>query len=684
MSPLYSVRMRLLLLAGGLMALLIGSNLFLRAVLVDSSDVAARRVAQAERVQLARVALDAFVTYRELEAGGLSERMPAERQALRRSLDQHLQGLLPVDPELVELVQRAQQSRSARAQDDPTALLSHLEARGLAQAAESALRSALLREQAALSLIHRQEREGMQSGARWAGYTVVSAILLGGLLTWVIGRSVVTPLRTTVTAIRRVNAGQLDVDLPPVTPDEFGDVAIALRQFRDRAEHLDRLAYFDTLTGLGNRARLDQSLSEAIHGCQQRGDALAVLLMDVDNLKSINDAMGHRFGDRYLRAVAERLARLAPAGAPLFRYSGDEFVVLLPSLPRDAATESRAVATAERIREGLAEMVCLDDQQLAMSVSIGVSCYPAAGLNGEELVSCADAALSQAKRDGRNAVSLSNRRMTDAMRNHLAVASDIRRGLDAAEFEPYFQPIVDVTQGRVVGAEALLRWQHPRRGMVMPGEFIQVAEDSGAINALGTSVLRRGFEQAALWQQAGRKIRLAINISAKQLREPGIVDAIRALFEETGLKPSAVQLEITESAMMERPEVSARVLAEMKALGLTLAMDDFGTGYSSLSYLQRFPLDRIKIDRSFVARLDGSPQTEAIVTATLAMARGLGLQVVAEGVETREQMTRLAQLGCDLQQGYLFTPPLSAQDFDGWVDAPQRWLQQPMVMAQAH
>lgn len=180
MSPLYSVRMRLLLLAGGLMALLIGSNLFLRAVLVDSGDVAARRVAQAERVQLARVALEAFVTYRELEAGGLSERMPAERQALRRSLDQHLQGLLPVDPELVELVQRAQLSRSVRAQDDPTALLSHLEAQGLAQAAESALRSALLREQAALTLIHRQEREGMQSGARWAGYTVVSAILLGG------------------------------------------------------------------------------------------------------------------------------------------------------------------------------------------------------------------------------------------------------------------------------------------------------------------------------------------------------------------------------------------------------------------------------------------------------------------------------------------------------------------------
>ena len=683
MNPLYSVRMRLLLLVGGLMALLIGSNLFLRAVLLDAGGVAAERMAQAERVQLAQVVLDAFLTYQELEAGGLSQRMPAERQALQAALDGHLRNLLAVDPQLVQLVRRSQVARPISAEPQASVLAS-LEIQGMAEAAESALRNALLREQAALTRIHEKEQGSLMTGARWAGYTVISAILLGGLLTWVIGRSVVAPLRTTVSAIRRFNAGNTSVEMPPVTPDEFGDVAIALRQFKDRAEHLDRLAYFDTLTNLGNRARLDQQLAEEIDICQQRGDGLAVLLLDVDNLKSINDGMGHRFGDRYLQAVAERLLRLAPLNAPVFRYSGDEFVVLLSGLPRGRELEARAMQTAEHIRAGLSETLVLDQQQLAMSVSIGVSCYPTAGLTGEELVSCADAGLSQAKRDGRNSVSLSNRRLTDAMRNHLAVASDIRRGLDAAEFEPYFQPIVDVRTGVVVGAEALLRWQHPKRGMVMPGEFIQVAEDSGAINALGSSVLQRGFEQAALWQKAGRKIRLAINISAKQLREPGIVDALRGLFEQTGLRPASVQLEITESAMMERPDVSARVLAEMKELGITLAMDDFGTGYSSLSYLQRFPLDRIKIDRSFVARLDGSPKTEAIVSATLAMAQGLGLQVVAEGVETREQMARLSELGCDLQQGFLFTPPLSAQEFDYWVDSPKRWMTQPTVAARAH
>lgn len=513
------------------------------------------------------------------------------------------------------------------------------------------------------------EREAAKAGLRWALYCTVLTVLLGLLLALTVSRSLVRPLRRLVGAVRRVTAGESAVTLPPVRQDEFGDMTVALRQFQDQAEKLRVIAYRDPLTGLANRTRLEESLHAGIVKCARNNSSLALLFLDLDNFKSVNDSLGHSAGDRFLREAARRLERLVPEAGLLSRYSGDKFTLVVDTLKRDGKQQAQLRDIAGAILRGMSEPYRSGQDFLYMTVSIGIAVYPMDGQSAEQIVSAADAAMYLAKRSGRNTLQFASPDLTEDARRKLLLSGEIRRGLAAGEFAPYYQPIVNVRTGEIAGAEALVRWHHPQRGIVMPGEFIRVAEDSGLIGELGERCLTMAYEQALRWCKKDREIPIAVNLSARQLMDRKILNVVQQLQAAQQLRPHCLEFEITESAVMERPELSQQTLQEIRRRGHKLSIDDFGTGHSALGYLQRFPIDRIKIDRSFVERIDTSRQSRAIVSATLALADNLGLDVVAEGVETQTQVQQMKELGCALHQGYFFTPALPAEDFDAWVKA---------------
>lgn len=514
------------------------------------------------------------------------------------------------------------------------------------------------------------------SGELGAYWIVFGALLAGVLLTALIVVSIVQPLNAVLRALRRTAAGDHAAPLPPARDDEFGEMTRALRQIQDYATKLDTIAYNDPLTGLHNRASLERDLSNCIGECGPRAQSIILLFLDLDNFKSVNDTLGHALGDRYLMEAALRLRRLMPKGARLYHYSGDEFAVVQSGLASDARLRARVQELGAGILEGMSETYVVDEHRLAMSVSIGASLYSYDGADAESLIGAAEAAMFEAKRAGRNQLLFSSPAHTDALRRQLQLAGEIRRGIDAGEFEPYFQPVVDTASGRVVGAEALARWLHPTRGIVMPLEFIPVAEESGAISQLGEQMFRRGCEELARLNGRANGMRLSVNLSARQLRDATLVSSVGEMLHLTGLPAQRIELEITESAVMENIERNTRTLHALRRLGVNLSLDDFGTGYSSLSYVQRLPVSKLKIDRSFVSQLGSSREAEAIILATLAMAKSLGLEVVAEGVETEAQSRQLLQLGCAQQQGYLFTPALPAAALAEWLGVDGRRLSQ--------
>lgn len=512
-------------------------------------------------------------------------------------------------------------------------------------------------------------RRTAEQGLHWALYSTAATVLLGLLLAATVSGSLVRPLRRFVAAIRRVTAGEADVALPPPRPDEFGDMALALQQFQDQAEKLRVMAYRDPLTGLANRGRLDEALHTGIVKCARGNTSLAVLFLDLDNFKSVNDSLGHSAGDRFLREAARRLQRLAPDTALISRYSGDKFTVVVEGLRRDGTQQAQLRTLASSIVRGMAEPYRNGEDFLYMTASIGIAVYPVDGQSPEQIVSAADAAMYLAKRSGRNTLQFASPDLTEDARRNLLLAGEIRRGLAAGEFAPYYQPIVNVGTGDIAGAEALLRWHHPQRGIVLPGEFIRVAEDSGLIGELGERCLTLAYEQAVRWSRKGWETPIAVNLSARQLQDRRVLSVVQQLQSAQELSPHCLEFEITESAVMERPELSQQTLQEIRRRGHKLGIDDFGTGHSALGYLQRFPIDRIKIDRSFVERVETSRQSRAIISATLALAENLGLDVVAEGVESQAQLTHIRDLGCPLHQGYFFTPALPAEEFEAWMAA---------------
>lgn len=592
----------------------------------------------------------------ELERGltDLEALAPVEVQAVRGRLE-----ALPGE------IQGAVQALQANRQEDAERFM--VRARDAVLAMEGQLAMAERRHVEIAEQSRESSHEAAKASLRWAMYATVLTVMLGVILALTVRRSLVRPLKRIVAAVRGVTAGDAKVPLPAAREDEFGDIAQALAQFHDQAEKLRTMAYRDPLTGLANRARLEEALHSGIVRCARNGSSLALLFLDLDNFKSVNDSLGHSAGDRFLREAARRLQRLAPESSLISRYSGDKFTVVVESLKRDGQQHAQAGAMAEAILRGMAEPYRSNGDFLYMTVSLGIAVYPTDGQSAEQLVSAADAAMYLAKRSGRNNYQFASPDLTEDARRKLLVAGEIRRGLASGEFEPYYQPIVNVLTGEVAGAEALLRWHHPQRGIVLPGEFVRIAEESGLIGELGEHCLTVAYEQAVRWSRGRRNIPIAVNLSARQLQDQKVLATVQQLQAAQQLQPNCLEFEITESAVMERPELSQQTLQEIRRRGHRLGIDDFGTGHSALGYLQRFPIDRIKIDRSFVERVDSSRQSRAIISATVALAANLELDVVAEGVENAAQLQHMKDLGCTLQQGFFFTPALPADEFEAWL-----------------
>jgi diguanylate cyclase (GGDEF)-like protein len=422
----------------------------------------------------------------------------------------------------------------------------------------------------------------------------------------------------------------------------------------------------DPLTGLANRRGFMEELAEAL--AARRG-GLAVFCVDLDRFRLVNDSLGHEAGDRLLVEVARRLHRTVRANDTVARLGGDEFTVLCEDCP-DAAT---AHAIAARLNAALSEPVQLDGTPVFTSGSIGVLLVGELAGNPADVMRDADAAMYAAKRRGKARYELFEAGMRGPARERLELEADLRRALGSDELVPYFQPVVDVETGAILGVEALVRWQHPERGLISPADFLPIAEETGLIVPLGRQVLRAACEHAQRWrEQLGIDVKVAVNLSVAELDQPDLIEAVEDALRAAAGEPGGLCLEITEHALMTDASHCLDNLAALGALGVGLALDDFGTGYSSLAYLRRLPIDILKIDRAFMTGVALEPADAAIIEAIIGLARALGLRTVAEGIETDGQWAELKRLGCDSAQGYLFSRPLPADELDALLLSSRR------------
>ena len=424
---------------------------------------------------------------------------------------------------------------------------------------------------------------------------------------------------------------------------------------------LERQANHDELTGLANRNLMQDRLNQALIFSHRHGCGLAVLFIDLDHFKKINDSLGHDAGDALLTQVASRLSLNVREGDTVARQGGDEFVLLLPEIK----TEEDISEVTHKLVKALSAPFNIDGRELHITCSIGIASYPKDGMDRQTLLKNADAAMYRAKELGRNNVQHYAAEMNVKAMERLVLENGLYHALKRNEFLLHYQPQVNLRSGEIVGTEALVRWQHPELGLVSPAMFIPVAEDSGLIVALGEWVLRTACAQNKAWQLAGLKpISIAVNLSARQFRQPDLVEKVAVILDETGLDPACLELELTESLVMQDVEKTIATLSRLKAMGIKLSVDDFGTGYSSLSYLKRFPIDTLKIDQTFVRDITTDPDDAAIAKSIISMAHDMQLRVIAEGVETEEQKSFLLQRQCDEMQGYLFSKPVPAAEFE--------------------
>ena len=448
--------------------------------------------------------------------------------------------------------------------------------------------------------------------------------------------------------------------------DREGNATGAVIVFRDvsaaraMADQITHSAEHDFLTGLPNRMLLNDRVNQAIAMAPRHHKRVAVLFLDLDGFKHINDSLGHPTGDKLLQSIAKRLVECVRASDTVSRQGGDEFVVLLSEVER---SEDTAI-TARRMLQAVAEAHSIDHHDLHVTTSIGVSVFPDDGLDAETLIKNADTAMYQAKENGRQSYKFFKPAMNVRAVERQAIEESLRRALERQEFAVHYQPKVSLKTGEITGAEALLRWTHPVRGPIPPGQFIPIAEDCGLIRPIGNWILREACRQARVWLDAGLPLAsMAVNISAVQFRNENFLQGVFSTLEETGLDPKYLELELTESVLMKHAESTEVILKTLRARGVQLAVDDFGTGYSSLSYLRRFAIDALKIDQSFVRQITTTPSETTIVTAVISMGRSLNLRVVAEGVETTEELAFLQAHQCDQAQGYYFSRPVAAPQF---------------------
>ncbi len=449
--------------------------------------------------------------------------------------------------------------------------------------------------------------------------------------------------------------------------DEQGELAGAVVSFsditerREAEETIRHLAYHDGPTNLPNRALFQDRLDIALAQARRRERLLAVLYVDLDRFKSVNDSAGHDAGDTVLRIAAERLSAIVRDGDSAARVGGDEFTLLLSEI----AGEEDAVAVAQRVLEAFRASFVVDNRNFYVTASIGIALFPSDGEDAESLLRSSDEAMYRVKDNGGNNYLLCTKDMNVGISKRLAVEADLRSGLMRGEFVVHYQPQVDIDTGQIVGTEGLVRWQHPELGLTLPTDFIPVAEATGLIVPLGHWVLRAACAQNAAWQEAGLPpMRIAVNLSARQFQQRNLLDMVSGALQEARLDPRHLQLEITEGVAMQDAELATSVLTDLRKIGVQIAIDDFGIGYSSLDYLKRFPINALKIDRSFVRDVTTDPHDSAIASTIIAMAHALKLNVIAEGVETDEQLTFLRERRCNEFQGYHCSRPIPADKLE--------------------
>jgi len=476
--------------------------------------------------------------------------------------------------------------------------------------------------------------------------------------------------------IRRKNGAWFWVELEVVSVQTSAEavthwVAVGrdITQRKNAEDMIRHLAFYDALTDLPNRQLLLDRLQRTLGESARSGQFGALLFIDLDNFKILNDTLGHHMGDQLLQKVAQRLTQSVRKTDTVARLGGDEFVVMVDDLSSDAdAADYKARVLAEKVLNTLREPFQLTGHQHFATPSIGVTLFRGLQSDVGELLKQADLAMYQAKTLGRNTLCFFDPTMQASMSHNAALGVDLREGLHSQQFVVHYQPQVD-RQGRVRSVEALLRWKHPRRGQVMPGEFIPVAEDTGLILPLGRWVLETACAQLARWEHEAytQDLSISVNVSVRQFRHPDFVDMVMEAIRASGVKPQRLKLELTESLLADRMEITIEKMGMLKSLGVTLSLDDFGMGYSALSYLKHMPLDQLKIDRAFVKDVLTDPNDAAIARTIIGLAQSLGLAVIAEGVETEAQRDFLARHGCEYYQGYLYCPPLGIDALEAFM-----------------
>ncbi len=538
-------------------------------------------------------------------------------------------------------------------------------------------------------------RNDAEMEARIAVWAICAAVLLASLLglavALIISRSITKSVDECLGFASRVAQGDLSTRLWPKGESEFGTLAVALNRMTEvleerdaelnksntllqqevsqhqiAAERAEYLAYYDSLTALPNRSMFSKLLNQAIRLARRDGKQLAVLFVDLDRFKNINDTLGHEAGDLLLQEVGKRLQGCLRTSDTVARLGGDEFVILLPSMVDAADVE----VVAHKILAATSKSFRALGQEFRVTASVGVSTYPRDGEDEQSLMKNADIAMYQAKEDGKNNFQFYSAQMNNNSFERLALESSLRRALDHGEFQLRYQPMIDARSGAIVGIEALLRWQHPELGIVEPAKFIPIAEETGLIVSIGKWVLKTACAQNVAWQQSGLPhVNMAVNLSRRQFTDEGLLRDITAILEETGMCPALLELEITESTLMHDVDKALGTLKAFRDLGVRLAIDNFGTGYSSLSDLRKFPIDTIKIDGSLIRDLSNQAENRSIAEATIAMGRNLSLTVVAECVETKAQADFLREHACDEFQGFYFSKPVTADKFAELLEA---------------
>lgn len=514
---------------------------------------------------------------------------------------------------------------------------------------------------------------------RYVGFGALG-LIGASILAWLLGAKlqgiISQPIEQLAAAMRAVSKeGNYKRRVKMARKDELGSLIedfnemLGQIQLRDQELHhkqnrLDYLAHHDTLTGLPNRLLFSDRLSHAISQARRLDQPVALLFLDLDRFKNINDSLGHEVGDQVLRQVAKRLEALVRESDTLARLGGDEFVIAL-----EQARDTRdATVVANKIIESLSEVIQVGPNELFVTTSIGISFFPADGEDVESLMKSADVAMYRAKECGRNLFQFFTMDMNEKVREALFMENNLRKALDNQEMTLYYQPQVEMSSGKLIGMEALLRWHHPQLGIISPMKFIPMAEDTGLIIPIGKWVLETACLQTQQWQEAGYPpCKVAVNISPKQFRNGDLVETVVSALQSSGLDAQFLELEITESVLMEDIEKSIAIMEKLNAMGITLAIDDFGTGYSSLSCLSRFPLSKLKIDKSFVQDIAEMSENNAIAEGIIALAKTLRLDVIAEGIEGERQMDFLQNKGCKQGQGYYFSRPMPAEAFEQFL-----------------